>query len=175
MLIEDCFNLGYIAKLHGFKGEVSLFLDVTDPSNYQNLKSVYLEMNKGELVPFSIQNIKLMNKGFMTVQFAGIDSELQARELLKKTAFLPVTMLPQLSDKEFYDHEIISFEVIDIHEGNIGRVVQVIDLPSNPLLQLDFEGKEVLIPLIPGLVINVNRSGKILTIESPPGLIDLFK
>jgi 16S rRNA processing protein RimM len=175
MLIEDCFNLGYIAKLHGFKGEVSLFLDVTDPSNYLDLKLVYIEMNKGELVPFTIQNIKSMNKGFLTVHFAGVDSELKARELIKKTAFLPLTMLPPLGNTEFYDHEIVGFHVSDVHEGDVGNVIQVIDLPSNPLLQLDFDGKEILIPLIPGLVKNVDRLRRIIKIESPPGLIELFK
>ncbi len=40
----DCFHLGYVAKLHGFKGEVSLFLDVTNPSDYQQLDSVFIEM-----------------------------------------------------------------------------------------------------------------------------------
>jgi 16S rRNA processing protein RimM len=175
MLIEDCFNLGYIAKLHGYKGEVSLFLDVTDPSKYQSLKLVYLEMNKGELIPFSIRNSKLMNKGFVTIQFDNVDSESQAKLLLKKNVFLPLTMLPPLGDTEFYDHEIIGFNVFDVNEGNVGIVVQVIDLPSNPLLQLEFEDKEVLIPLIPGLVKNVDRNSRILTVQSPEGLMDLFK
>ena len=33
----DCYHLGYVAKLHGFKGEVSFFLDVTDPNEYTKL------------------------------------------------------------------------------------------------------------------------------------------
>ena len=46
MNVKDCFNLGYIAKLHGYKGEVSLFLDVTDPLDYKDLKLIYFEINK---------------------------------------------------------------------------------------------------------------------------------
>ena len=41
----DCYHLGYIAKLHGFKGEVSFFLDVTDPFEYEGLKQVYVDIN----------------------------------------------------------------------------------------------------------------------------------
>jgi hypothetical protein len=42
----DCYHLGYIAKLHGFKGEVSFFLDVTDPSEYTSLNKVFIDMKK---------------------------------------------------------------------------------------------------------------------------------
>jgi 16S rRNA processing protein RimM len=31
---EECFKLGSIARLHSFKGEVSIFLDVDDPQDF---------------------------------------------------------------------------------------------------------------------------------------------
>jgi 16S rRNA processing protein RimM len=175
MDIKDCFNLGYIAKLHGFKGEVSLFLDVTDLSSYTDLQFVYLEVIPGQLVPFSIEKMKVMNKGFAVVQFNGIDSEAKAKEILRKNAFLPLTLLPELNETEFYDHEIIGFQVIDVNEGGIGLAQQVIDLSSNPLLQIDWDGKEVLVPLFKGLVKRVDRNSKELLVELPPGLLDLYK
>jgi 16S rRNA processing protein RimM len=174
MYIEDCFNLGYIAKLHGFKGEVSLFLDVTDAGNYTDLKLVYMELDS-QLIPFVIENVKFMPKGLATIKLKGIDSEAKAKELVKKRAYLPLTMLPELGDTEFYDHEIINFSVIDKKEGKIGIVEQVIDLPSNPLLQILDGEKEVLVPLIPGLVTHVNRKEKILEIDTPEGLLELYR
>ncbi len=175
MDIKDCFNLGYIAKLHGFKGEVSLFLDVTDPTIYSELQLVYIEVTPGQLVPFSILKMKVMNKGFAVVQFNGIDTESQAKELLRKNAYLPLILLPELSETEFYDHEIIGFQVIDSEDGDIGFAQQVIDLSANPLLQIDWEGKEVLVPLYKGLVKRIDRKSKQLFVELPPGLLDLYK
>jgi 16S rRNA processing protein RimM len=175
MDIKDCFNLGYIAKLHGFKGEVSLFLDVTDPSTYLDLKVIYLELVPDQLIPFSILKIKSMNKGFAVVQFNGIDTEAKAKEILRKNAYLPLKLLPELSDREFYDHEIIGFQVIDVTHGSIGFAQQVIDLTANPLLQIDWNGKEVLVPLFKGLVQRVDRNTKQLTVDLPPGLLDLYK
>ena len=171
----DCFHLGYVAKLHGFKGEVSLFLDVTDPSTYSELKIIYLEVLPEQLVPFSVLKIKSMNKGFAVVQLNGIDSEAKAKEILRKKAYLPLKLLPELGDREFYDHEIIGFKVIDVTHGSIGFAQQVIDLTANPLLQIDWNGKEVLVPLFKGLVQRVDRNTKQLTIDLPPGLLDLYK
>jgi len=40
MTIDDCYQLGYIVKTHGLKGEVQIYLDVDAPSDYRNLESV---------------------------------------------------------------------------------------------------------------------------------------
>ena len=79
----DCYQLGYVAKLHGFKGEVSLFLDVTDPSEYKKISQVMIDLN-GHLTPFFIERYQLKAKGFAQVKFEGVDSENDAKILLRK-------------------------------------------------------------------------------------------
>ena len=109
----DCFHLGYVAKLHGFKGEVSLFLDVTNPEDYQSLDAVFIEIN-GQLSPFFIESFKLKNKGFAAVKFEGVNTESEARILLRKNLFLPEQVLPKLSGTQFYDHEVVGFTATQI-------------------------------------------------------------
>jgi 16S rRNA processing protein RimM len=173
MIKTDCFQLGYIAKLHGFKGEVSLFLDVTNPDKYASLDAFYIEINE-VLVPFFVENLKIKQKGFAAVKLEGVDTEEAAKDLLRKSVFLPSSLLEELDDKHFYDHEIIHFEVIDTQYGSIGNIEDVIDLAANPLLQILKEGKEVLVPLLPGLVQRVDRKNKQLFITAPEGLIGLY-
>ena len=169
----DCFHLGYIAKLHGFKGEVSLFLDVTNPSDYQTLDAVFIEIN-GQLIPFFIDSIKLKNKGFAAVKFEGVDDESSARRLLRMQVFLPEQVLPKLSGIHFYDHEVVGYKVIDAHYGEVGILEAVIDFQVNPLIQILNNGAEVLIPLRDGLVKKLDRKNKIMNIEAPEGLIELY-
>jgi len=169
----DCFHLGYVAKLHGFKGEVSLFLDVTNPDDYETLDAVFIEIN-GQLSPFFIESFKLKNKGFAAVKFEGVNSENDARILLRKNLFLPAQILPKLSGKNFYDHEVVGFTVVDESYGDVGKIESVIDLQVNPLLQIMNGTKEVLVPLVEGVVQNVDRKKKIMTIKAPAGLIELY-
>ena len=169
----DCFHLGYVAKLHGFKGEVSLFLDVTNPEDYETLDAVFIEIN-GQLSPFFIDSFKLKNKGFAAVKFEGVNTENDARILLRKNLFLPAQILPKLSGKNFYDHEVVGFKVIDLTYGEVGILESVIDLQVNPLLQIMNGSKEVLVPLIDGVVQNVDRKAKTMTIQAPAGLIELY-
>lgn len=169
----DCFHLGYVAKLHGFKGEVSLFLDVTNPEDYVSLDALFIEIN-GQLTPFFIESLKLKNKGFAAIKLEGINHENDARLLLRKNVYLPASILPELEGTNFYDHEIVGFTVEDNKHGTIGKVVQVIDLSANPLLQVDKDGTELLIPLQDGIIQEVDRTNKILKVTAPPGLIELY-
>ena len=173
MTKSDCFLLGSIAKLHGFKGEVSLFLDVTNPAEYQDLDALYLDIN-GTLTPFFIEGFKLKNKGFAAIKFEGFDTEEAAKRLLKKKAYLPLEILPELDQSSFYDHEVIGFQVFDANKGAIGIVEDVIDMSANPLLQISLNGTEILVPIFDGLIQKVERKKKELYIKAPEGLIDLY-
>jgi 16S rRNA processing protein RimM len=173
MNFEGYFYLGKIAKLHGYKGEVSLFLDVTNPADYNQLKRVFVDVD-GVLIPFFIDQLKPKNKGFVAVKFQDINEEIAAKKLLKKSIYLPEDELAELSDTSFYDHEISGFKVYDQIKGFIGIVDTVIDLTSNPLLRIEFNTNEILVPIFDGLIKNVYRDKKELHIQAPDGLIDLY-
>jgi 16S rRNA processing protein RimM len=169
----DCYHLGHIAKLHGFKGEVSLFLDVTDPTEYENLNKIFIDIN-GFLTPFFIQSITLRPKSQATLKIDGINSDKEAQQVLKRQVYLPLSELPQLTGKQFYDHEVVGFELIDLSFGKVGIIQQIIDLPVNPLIQVDADGKEVLIPFVKDLIQEVKRDEKQLIVKAPEGLIGIY-
>ncbi len=169
----DCFHLGHIAKLHGYKGGVSLFLDVTNQEDYRDLDLIFIDINN-HLTPFFIEDMRLKNKGFAIVNLEGVNDEVFAKKLLRKDVYLPAEILPELDGINFYDHEVVGFKVIDEDHGDIGIMQQVIDLKVNPLLQIEKDGKEVLVPLIEGVIKKVDRKKKELHILAPGGLIELY-
>lgn len=170
---SDCFQLGYIAKLHGYKGEVSLFLDVTNPEDYKTLDAFFIDIN-GQLTPFFVQSFQLKNKGFASVKLEGVDSENDAKVILRKSCYLPLSVLPELDDMHFYDHEIIGFKLIDTRYGETGIIEQVVDNSVNPLIVIMNGEKEILIPFIDGLIQKVDRKSKTLHVTSPEGLIEMY-
>ena len=171
--MEGFVEIGHIAKLHGFNGEVSLFLDVSNVDDYRSLDLVYFDID-GNPTPFIIKRIKPMNKGFIVLLFEGVSSESEASFLLRKKVFLPDAILPALDEHSFYDHEILGFNVVDTNFGAIGEVVGIIDHPSNPLLQVVFNGKEILIPLNINLNKRIDRNSRTLTVTTPEGLLSIY-
>jgi 16S rRNA processing protein RimM len=88
--------------------------------------------------------------------------------------YLPLDSLPPLKGKKFYYHEVKGFTVIDTVHGRIGTLVKVMDLPRQSLLQIAFNDKEILVPLVDEVIVKVDRKKKELHIHAPEGLIDIY-
>jgi len=172
-LKTDCYRLGSIAKLHSYKGEVTIYLDVDDPLEYKNLESVFVEYDN-KLVPFFLERIQIRPKGFAVVKFMDIETERQAQKLVKCGLYMPLETLPELDQNEFYYHEIEGFDVIDEEHGAIGKVIRVMDLSNNPLIAVDFNGQELLIPKQDQFIQQVDKENQTLYIKAPEGLIDMY-
>lgn len=168
---EDCFYLGKISKPFGYKGEVSVFLDVDSPEEYSELEEAYVEINK-RLVLYEIESIRIQtNKA--VVRFADVTNEDVAR-LVGKSLFLPLEYLPELEGNNFYFHEITGFDVEDEEKGMIGKIAGVYENTPQPLLSIEFEDKEILIPAIDSIIKEVDRSKRLMKIKAPQGLIELY-
>ncbi|MCU0468550.1 MAG: ribosome maturation factor RimM [Arcicella sp.] len=172
MTKDNCFELGKITKTHGVRGEVILWLDVDFPEDYEDLESVFLDV-KGELVPFFMETFRLSGNRAI-VQFEDIDTFEKAEGLINLQAYLPLEELPELDDDQFYYHEIIGFQVIDKNKGELGTVYTVHAMQAQDLLVMDYQGKEVLIPVIPEIVLNAEKDKKILNVNLPEGLLEVY-
>ncbi|MFT5823570.1 MAG: 16S rRNA processing protein RimM [Crocinitomix sp.] len=172
-LKTDCYRLGEISKLHSYKGEVTIYLDVDDPLEYKDLESVFVEYGN-KLVPFFLERIAIRQNGQAVVKFEDVDTERRAKTILKCGLYLPLDTLPELTDTEFYFHEIEGFSVTDEAYGPIGKVIHVIDQANNPLIAIEHEGQEILIPKQDQFIKNVDRENKLITIAAPEGLLDMY-
>ena len=135
--------------------------------------SIFIDINN-HLTPFFIESITLKNKGFAAIKLEGVSDENAAKIILRKEVYLPAEILPELKGINFYDHEVIGYQVLDKNHGSIGIIEQVIDLKVNPLLQIFKDDKEILVPLIDGIIKKVDRDKKELHIEAPEGIVELY-
>jgi 16S rRNA processing protein RimM len=88
--------------------------------------------------------------------------------------FLPASELPALIGKQFYFHEIEGFSVIDMNFGELGVLESVLDLQHQILFQIRYRGKEILVPAVDETIKEIDKENKILRIEAPEGLIDIY-
>lgn len=169
---NECFNLGYISKTVGNKGDLLLIFDVDDVSKYRKLESVFVEINK-ELVPFFITQLELRGNG-AKVNFDGINTTDRAQELTGSSLFLPLSALPPLKGKKFYFHEVLGFTAKDKIHGEIGIIENILDYPTQAIFQIKKGETEILIPVKEDFIISIDRAGKIVELNAPEGLIDIY-
>jgi len=169
---KDYYFLGKVYKPHGYKGKVNIWLDVDDPSEYESLQMVFLNKN-GMLIPYFIQSIQILNNKAV-VEFQDVDKLEKAEQISNSEMYLPLSELPKLTGNKFYFHEIIGFSIIDKNKGHIGSVHKVLEYPNQAVMQVFYKEKEILIPINPNVIVEVNRAKKEIHIDAPDGLIELY-
>ena len=173
MKVEDCYQVGYIIKPHGLKGEVQIFLDVDEPKQYTNMESVFVLQGQS-LVPFFVFSISL-NRDKAIVKFEDVDSIDMAKSIKGLELYMPLDALPQLAGNDFYYHEIQGFMLKDEKLGDIGTVSSVLDAGHQLLIAVAHpSGNEILIPLSDELVVSLDKEAKLMVMNVPDGLVDVY-
>lgn len=176
MTKEECFILGQVTKIHGFKGDLVLFIDADDPEHYASMDAMWMEVS-GRLVPFFIDACRPHNSPQkFVIHLEGVDDESSAQALCAKSVYLPLSQMTPLQSNQFYLHEVNGWHVIDAEKNEtIGQIHRVLEYPIYPILEVESDGSIVLIPLPDHVDIEVNRVQKTLRITLPEGLLDIYK
>lgn len=169
---ESCYEIGFVSKPHGLNGAVTVVLDVDNPLEYQKLESVFLEIS-GRLVPFFISSIQIRNNSAI-IEFEEINDRDQFNEIKSAKLFLPLDFLPQLPDDEFYYHEVIDYTVIDKNLGTLGEITGFNTSGPQPIMVMEYKGKEILIPASKEIVIKPNKKDRTMEVHLPEGLLEIY-
>ena len=173
MRVEDCYQLGYVTKPHGLKGEVMIYLDVDYPEDYEEMESLLL-LQKHQLVPFFIEHLSLQPGSKAIVKFEDVDTREAASKISGLEIYLPDTELPELDEDQFYYHEIVGYKM-NQHDEVVGIIKAVISTGPQELFEVQSEGFEFLVPIVDEIVIAIDHENKIVTVELPDGLIEIYR
>ena len=172
MDIDACYQFGHVIKTHGLKGEIKISLDVDYHQESDELESVYIEINN-KLVPFFIDRFNQQGDKAI-VKFTEVESIDDASLLKSKRLFLPLETLPVLATEKYYAHKIIDYEVIDVDNGKLGRVLRVDSSPGQDVMVVECKNKEIMIPMADDLVKETNHDKKEINVNLPDGLLDIY-
>lgn len=170
---SELHELGYFTKLHGYKGELTAYLDTEVLNDYQEVESIFVEV-KGQIIPYFVETLSSKTNKTVKVKLEGVDTEDQAKSLVKAKIFILKEDLSETDETRLELRSILGYEVIDHLKGNIGTVNQILELAGNPQLEIDFNGKMILLPLHEDFIKKIDNEGKKVEVEAPEGLIDLF-
>ncbi len=167
MDIDSCYQVGYVIKKHGLKGDVKIGLSSPLPNK---LESIFVEMDN-RLVPFFIEHISILHDQAI-VKFEDIDSLDKADRLTQSRVFLPLSMKrgPWLEGPNPAD--LIGFSVIS-DKRILGVITDINPHTLNPLLVVKGEDSELLIPINDYFIRAVDANSKKVTVELPDGFTEI--
>ena len=176
MTLDECFELGFLVKPHGLKGQLVAELDVDDAAAYDDLKTVYLALPTApeRLAAYGVERLSPQGGLRVLLKLRGINRIEEAEPLRNAKLWLPLSELPELDDRQFYFHEVIGFQVIDAAEGPLGVVENFYELPQQDVLAMRHQGQEVLIPVVDELVTHADMEARQLFVNLHEGLLDIY-
>lgn len=171
---DELFQIGYFAKPHGVKGEVTLHTDYGEVFDQAEDPYLVCEMD-GLFVPFFIETLRPKNTSLLLVKFENVNDEWSAKKFSNKTAYCASEMVSQ-SPVDVRDWaSFIGYQLNDRVAGEIGKVVDVDDSTINVLFKIDYQGKELLVPVAGELIVSIDRENRQLMVSFPEGLMDLYR
>ena len=80
------YTIGHFSKLHGFKGELTVYIENGDPADYEDLEEMIVETKEGDKT-FKVVNMEKKTNTTLKVRLEGINSEDEARKYLKNPIY----------------------------------------------------------------------------------------
>lgn len=158
--------VGVVTKAHGLHGEVILLVRSDNPDRFAVGASVFLEDGR----ELRVRSARGSANRFV-VGFEGVDDRSAAETLHGRTLVVPVSMLPELVEGEYWPHDLEGCEVITESGRALGAIIDVVPNPANDLwVAVDPEGNETLVPAIRQVVVEVDVVAKRVVVRDVPGL-----
>lgn len=173
MKLDDCFELGYIVRTHGVKGQVIALFDVDYPEDYEELESVFLLIG-GKLIPFFIERIEPQANAKFIIKFEDLNTLPEAEKLKSAALYLPLSELPELDENQFYYHDIVGYTIVDEVSGELGTVTEVVEMPHHDLISMRYQNQDILIPIADEIVLRTDKAEKKMYVKLPEGLIEVY-
>ncbi|NIX14472.1 MAG: 16S rRNA processing protein RimM [Candidatus Dadabacteria bacterium] len=151
-----------------------LIIHSGDLSNLESIDSVYIRTgDTEEFTRYNIEGHSLSGK-HVVLRLEGINSIEQADELKGTEVFVDDSQIEPAGRDEFYYYELEGLEVFDSNNNLLGKVIRLNDSGPQELLEVRLtSGKEVLIPFIEPILVEVDIDNKKIVVDPPPGLLDL--
>ncbi len=175
MLKNESYQVGTIVKTHNLKGEVMMSFDVDNPAEYSQIDTFFLDI-KGKLVPHFVQKMQMVANQNAIIKFEDINTIEFAKKIVRAEVYLPLEILPEeeLEEGEFYLHQILDYQVIDVEKGTLGKITNIYEGDLQDLFGMTYQEKEVLIPVVDAFIVEILHNEKIIKMNLPNGLIELY-
>lgn len=168
--MEDKFRVGVITNTHGLRGEVKVFPTTEDPERFRDLKEVLLDTGK-DWLELEVSSVRFF-KNLVIMKFKEFNSINEIEPYKGKDLYVSRENAIPLEEGEYYLADIIGATVVTEDGAVFGELKDVLETGANLVYVVLHEGKEVLLPVIPDCVKNVDVEQGKVTVHIMKGLLD---
>jgi 16S rRNA processing protein RimM len=161
--------VGRVTRAHGVRGEVAV----------QPLSEVEARFRRGSVLllgPAGDRHLTVrgarMHGRRLLVNFEEVADRADAESLRGQLLFVPAASAPPLPALSYWIHEVVGIEVMTEEGRSLGRVREVLHTMANDIWLVEGAGREVLLPALRDVVVEVDPIAGRAIIRDVPGLME---
>jgi 16S rRNA processing protein RimM len=161
---ETFILVGRIVKPVGLRGEVSVSVSSDTPDRFISGATIYIDEHAHVIL-----KSRQTNKGIV-LKLGKIDSLVEAESLRNKTLYVDELQVPPPPDGSYYYYQVMGIQVYTIKKTYLGKVTEIIRTGSNDVYAISGGPRNLLIPALDSVIIDVDIESKQMTVDLPDGL-----
>jgi 16S rRNA processing protein RimM len=161
--------VGKVRRPHGVAGDVLVEVYTDFPERLQPRTMVYVGENR---LPLTIRSQRFVNVGIL-LAFDGYSTPEQVGRFRNQNLFIKSDKAEVLPEGEYYFHQLLGLSVFDEMGELLGEVTEIMETGANDVYVVtNAAGRELLLPAIADVILDVDLVSKAMKVHLLPGLLD---
>ncbi|RAP76286.1 ribosome maturation factor RimM [Paenibacillus montanisoli] len=171
--MDQWLSVGKLVNTHGIRGEVKVVSQTDFPEERFAPRNVLtlLQPETKQTLEVEVQSARL-HKNMYIVKFRGYDNINDVEKYKGWELKVSKNDLVDLEEGEYYHHQIIGCKVNTDDGEELGVITEILSPGANDVWVIQRpKGKQLLIPVIDDVVLDVNVEAKLVKVHLMEGLI----
>jgi 16S rRNA processing protein RimM len=171
---DDRIQIGKIVAAHGIRGVVKVYSYAESAQCYTAEGTIALIDPDGAEQRYKVLWAK-PHKNSLRLALDGVTTRTDAEALVGCTLWISRASLPTLDEDTYYWVDLIGMAVHGQDDEYLGRIADIIETGANDVYVVEtpkgYPVKEILLPAIASVVIEVDIPGRRMSVVLPEGLV----
>jgi len=159
-------SVGFLRRPHGVRGEIIMDLHTDFPERMKKGRKLFVG---DSYKPMTLTNVRPHQSGLL-VKLKDIDTPEEAGLYRNQWVYVQAKDVP-LPEGQHYKHELLGLKVVDENDHLLGELAEILETGANDVyIVRDDSGKEILLPNIPSVILDLDIDRGILKVHLLEGL-----
>ncbi len=175
MAVSNYCKVGFVTKPKGLKGALRVSFEdfFTDYLVEHELDFIFVNI-KGQYAPFFIEKIDGLDTHNVSIKFEDVENVKTAERLQNSSLYVDQDLVDKHMEVEEEEWAyLIGYTVLNQVGEMISKIEGIVYFPKHELLQLQYQNRELLLPIHEDMILHIDEDAKKIQMELPEGILDL--
>jgi len=159
--------IGFLRRPFGVSGEILMDLHTDFPERFRTGRKVYVG---DEHKPITLASVRPHGEN-MLVRLRGVNTPEAAGQYRNTWLFIKTKDAPPLPEGQYYQYQLLGLKVVDEADHPLGTLTEILETGANDVYVVkDEAGKEILLPAIPSVILDVQPEAGLIRVHVLEGL-----